>query len=824
MMHPNNLVSGMRRAARGAAVRSCVVGALLASGGARAQDVGVLGASTDRNNVFDVVGQIQNTNRVQNIGNIDVGASTPTLAQLQAYQAVLVFSDGAPFADKDALGDVLADYVDSGRGLVLAGDVFVPGGNELGGRVASGNYSPLTFDGTRVSGVEQLFLSFVVPSHPVVLGVARFYGGLDSTHAQGLSLVNQGELVAGWTDVTFWTSPPPTYQQPMVAFKVFATKGDVVALNLNPVSSAIRPGGWYDVTDGEHLLTSSLLWAAGLLPTCLNTLVDQDVNCNFVDYDDEADIDLTDPVCDGYYTEQGWDNQDYFYQYQWFGCSLPILDDAVLPPAQGDPPADGDEDGFAYHKQIVFDAAVIDPFLPPGSYGTTTLFCDNCPSDYNPEQRDGDCDNHGDECDLCPTLPEPNNDPNIQSDNDCMGMCPDGIGDACDNCPSVGNEGQEDVDFDVLGDACDNCPENFNPDQSNLDTDPLGDLCDNCPEVGNLDQADLDDDGAGDACDNCPPGLVDEADNDGPAAGADTDEPVDTGDTDQETGLVIRGDVDGVTFNPGQDNSDGDALGDACDNCRYVDNVVIQYLPDESIVVFQRDVDLDEVGNACDNCAAIFNPLQLDNDLDQVGNVCDNCPDRHNPAQTDADGDGVGNACDNCVSADNRNQADADGDGVGDACDVCPSVWDRDQLDRDQDGIGDFCDLCPLVGPLDLGLCLDDPGSSDRDERTCAGGCLAACERDQVDADEDGLGDACDNCRNWPNPDQSDQDNNGYGDECDIQFRGGGEEDGSDSVVGCSQSGARGFGLLAGAVAAAGLLARRRRAMAARVAPMGGAR
>src|SRR5206468_758837 len=51
------------------------------------------------------------------------GHPVPTLQNLEAYGAVLVYSD-ASFNDSQALGNVLADYVDGGGGVVLATFAF----------------------------------------------------------------------------------------------------------------------------------------------------------------------------------------------------------------------------------------------------------------------------------------------------------------------------------------------------------------------------------------------------------------------------------------------------------------------------------------------------------------------------------------------------------------------------------------------------------------------------------------------------------------------------------------------------------------------------
>jgi hypothetical protein len=195
----------------------------------------------------DVQSKLIASGQFNSVALLDCVTTTPSLVQLQAYDAVITWSNFT-YLNGAALGDVLADYVDAGGGVVVA--VFANSDTManrfLGGRWQTG-YEVILDQGTTTTGPATLG-TVLLPSHPVMTGVTNFSGGTSSFRPTLTALEVGSITIATWSDGRILVAEGANPKR--------------IDLGFYPPSSACSSGFWTQGTDGDKLLANALAHVA----------------------------------------------------------------------------------------------------------------------------------------------------------------------------------------------------------------------------------------------------------------------------------------------------------------------------------------------------------------------------------------------------------------------------------------------------------------------------------------------------------------------------------------------------------------------------------
>ena len=217
---------------------------------AQLPDVAIVAAATTSLtacNYTDVQAKLMASGFFNSVDIVDCISQTPTLQMLMAYDGIISWSNSS-YQSGALLGDVFADYVDAGGGVVLAvyATSTMTANRSLTGRWSTGGYDVIVPRSGNTGGAVSLG-NVLVPSHPLMAGVVAL------TSTQGArpttTMLNQGQIIAEWSDGKILAAVGNTTQR--------------VDLGLYPPSSACTSTFWDENTDGGKLLSNALRYVCG---------------------------------------------------------------------------------------------------------------------------------------------------------------------------------------------------------------------------------------------------------------------------------------------------------------------------------------------------------------------------------------------------------------------------------------------------------------------------------------------------------------------------------------------------------------------------------
>ena len=212
-----------------------------------ALEVAVLGAALDFENQ-DIVNGLVSTNLFGGVTAVNVNFVTPTLQELGAFDAVLVYTID-PYMEEDILGDNLAEYANAGGGVVTAS--FEQDYGFLEGAWMEqklGLFDEAQENVGSYIGTENFLGDLLVQGHPILKNVGNFSS---KSHANPNAPDQETSVIANWeTGAPLITTSTNGPKRAFLSFIPISDQAD----------QAIEGWGWHSSTDGWNLIANTILW------------------------------------------------------------------------------------------------------------------------------------------------------------------------------------------------------------------------------------------------------------------------------------------------------------------------------------------------------------------------------------------------------------------------------------------------------------------------------------------------------------------------------------------------------------------------------------
>jgi hypothetical protein len=318
-------------------------------------NIAILGSESDGAEYLSNIAQyLINSGRFAEVATINGYASTPTLAELQIYDAVGVFGWNYWY-NADAIGDLLADYIDWGGNVFIAFAANGTGGDWMvNGRFDTENYwliSPYNYNG----GTPYYMGNIYEAGHPIMAGVNNLISR--SKLNSGASVNDGATLLAEFLDRT-----------PLIAVNEVGNSRRV-DISFPFFTSEVSDWGVDTTSDVRLLIVNAFEWLSS--PSWLSA----DPTSDTIPAGDSLRVEVT-------FDATGLYGGDYFSDIV-IASNDPDEPELIVPAhlhVTGAPDIDVSEDtldfGIAFAGSSVTDTLII------SNKGTDTLTISNIETDY----------------------------------------------------------------------------------------------------------------------------------------------------------------------------------------------------------------------------------------------------------------------------------------------------------------------------------------------------------------------------------------------------------------------------------------------------------